>query len=107
MRDTVEKLRKILPPLLTIRQYCAVKNCCEATAYNNLRAKPGLGVKVGYSTRIVRDVMLDEMARLPAWIPQKDRVPKARAATRKRSTRPRSDKQTVTARREPDPEVRA
>jgi hypothetical protein len=104
MINTIEKLRKILPPFLTVHQYRRVKNCSEATAYNDLRAKPGLGVKFGYSTRIVRDVMLDEMARSPAWIPQKDRVPKAGAAAPKKSTRPK--KQTAAPRREHGPEVR-
>ena len=94
MHDTIKKLRATLPPLLTLRQYCAVRNCCEASAYRDLRAKPGLGVKVGYSTRIVRDVMLDEMARLPAWTPLKDRK------------KPRRDKQRAAPRRRRDLEVR-
>ena len=104
MRDTVEKLRKILPPLLTLRQYCAVKNCCQATAYNHLRTKPGLGVKDGYSTRFIRDVMLDEMEHLPAWIPQKNRAPQVKTAASKK-TRPK--KRAAAPRRRPDPEVRA
>ena len=74
MRDFIERLRETLPPLLKIKQYCHVKNCCQASAYNDLKRIPGLGVKVGRSTRIVRDVMLDDMARLPAWIPEKDRL---------------------------------
>jgi hypothetical protein len=115
MRTTVEKLRKILPPLLTVRQYCAVKNCCEATAYNHLRTTPGLGVKDGYSTKIVRDVMLDQMAHMPPWIPQKDRPPwipakdrasRTKATTRKSSARPQKDKQAAAPRRDPNPEVR-
>ena len=73
MHDTINRLRETLPPLLTLRQYCAVMNRCEASAYHDLRATPGLGVKIGYSTRFVRDVMLDKMARLPLWTPQKDR----------------------------------
>jgi hypothetical protein len=73
MRDFIERLRETLPPLLKIKQYCHVKNCCQASAYNDLKRIPGLGVKVGRSTRIVRDVMLDDMARLPEWIPEKDR----------------------------------
>ena len=54
-------------------------NRCQASAYKDLKGKPGLGVKVGGSTRIVRDFMLDEMARLPGWVPQKDRVSTAGA----------------------------
>ena len=73
MRDFIERLRETLPPLLKIKQYCHVKNCCQASAYNDLKRIPGLGVKVGRSTRIVRDVMLDDMARMPEWIPEKDR----------------------------------
>jgi hypothetical protein len=111
MRDTIKKLSEILPPLLTVQQYCRVMNRCVASAYNDLREKPGLGVKVGGSTRIVRDFMLDEMARLPGWIPQKDRVstPGAKVSAPKKSTRPRRqhNKQTAARRRERDPEVRA
>jgi hypothetical protein len=73
MRDVIERLRETLQPFLTIKQYCHVKNCCQASAYNDLKRIPGLGVKVGRSTRIVRDVMLDDIARLPKWIPEKDR----------------------------------
>jgi len=89
MRDTIKKLRETLPPLLTIQQYCRVMNRCQASAYTDLREKPGLGVKVGGSTRIVRDFMLDEMTRLPAWIPQKDRVPKVKATAPKKPRRDR------------------
>jgi len=111
MRDAIKKLRGTLPPLLTIQQYCRVMNRCQASAYNDLREKPGLGVKVGGSTRIVRDFMLDEMAGLPQWIPQKDRVstPEAKVSAPKKSTRPRRqhDKQTAATPRERDPEARA
>jgi hypothetical protein len=99
MRDTVEKLRKILPPFLTVPEYCKLMNRCEASAYHDLRNKPGLGVKIGGSTRFVTEAVLNEMLRLPAWIPQKDRARKAKAATRPK-------KQTATPRREYDPEVR-
>jgi hypothetical protein len=111
MRGTIKKLRETLPPLLTIQQYCRVMNRCQASAYNDLREKPGLGVKVGGSTRIVRDFMLDEMARLPGWVPQKDRVSTAGAkvTTPNKSTRPRRrhERQAAARRRERDPEVRA
>jgi hypothetical protein len=108
MRDTIKRLRKALPPLLTIQQYCRVMNRCQASAYNDLREKPGLGVKVGGSTRIVRDFMLAEMARLPGWIPQKDRVSTPGAKVTTPSTRPRRqhNKQIAAPRRERDPEVR-
>jgi hypothetical protein len=107
--DIIKRLREILPPLLTVQQYCRVMNRCQASAYSDLRNIPGLAVKVGGSTRIVRDVMLDAMARLPEWIPQKDRVGAASASpaakiTRK-STRP--NKQTAATRRERNHEVRA
>ena len=74
MRDFIEKLRETLPPLLKLKQYCHVRNRCLASAYNDLKRVPGLGVKDGRSTRIVRDVMLDDMARMPEWIPEKDRL---------------------------------
>ena len=74
MLDFIERLRETLPPLLKIKQYCQVKNCSQASAYNDLKRIRGLGVKVGRSTRIIRDVMLDYMARLPEWIPEKDRL---------------------------------
>src|SRR5215472_11164797 len=67
MRETIRRLRATLPPLLKIQQYCRVMNRCTASAYSDLRAKPGLAVKVGGSTRVLRDRMLDEIARLPAW----------------------------------------
>src|SRR5262249_45159929 len=73
MRDFIERLRATLPFLLKIKQYCHIKNCCQATAYNDLKRVPGLAVKVGRSTRIVRDAMLDDMARLAQGIPKKDR----------------------------------
>ena len=110
MLDTIKRLRETLPPLLTVQQYCRVLNRCQASAYGDLRNIPGLAVKVGGSTRIVRDVMLAEMERLPKWIPQKDRVgaasvsPAAKITTLGKSTRPK--KQTSAQRRERDPKVR-
>jgi hypothetical protein len=74
VREWIEKLREELPALLKLKQYCHVRNRCLASAYNDLRRVPGLGVKDGRSTRIVRDVMLDDMARMPEWIPEKDRL---------------------------------
>jgi hypothetical protein len=59
MRNAIEKLRKALPELLTLRQYCDATGRCEASAYKDLRRKPGLSVKVGYYTRFAGDVMLD------------------------------------------------
>jgi len=108
MRDTVEKLRKTLPPLLTVKQYCRLMNRCEASAYHDLRNKPGIAVKVGGSTRFVTDAVLKEMLRLPAWIPQKNRA-RAKPPRSTKSTRPRKqrNKQSAVTRREGDPEVRA
>jgi hypothetical protein len=74
VRKYIERLRETLPPLLKIKQYCHVRNRSQASAYNDLHRIPGLGVKDGRSTRIVRDVMLDDMARMPEWIPEKDRL---------------------------------
>jgi hypothetical protein len=91
MQDTIRQLRATLPPLLKIQQYCRVMNRCMASAYSDLRTKRGLAVKVGGSTRILRDRMLDEIARLPAWVPQKDRVSTAaaRVTPKSKSRRPR------------------
>ena len=68
-------------------------------------------MKVGGSTRFVTDAVLDEMLRLPAWVPQKDRVSTAGAkvTTPNKSTRPRRrhEKQAAGPRRERNPEVLA
>jgi hypothetical protein len=67
-----------------------VRRRAQASAYNDLRSTPGLGVIVDGRTFFVRDVMLAEMARLTEWVPRKDRVPKARTATpRKKTAAPR------------------
>src|SRR5215831_752950 len=109
MRPTISKLRKTLPALLTIEQYCELTGRCRASAFKDMRLISGLGVKLGAQTRIVRDVMLDEMAREQApqpWIPLKDRDrAAANVAALKKSTRPRS-KESATARRQRDGEVR-
>jgi hypothetical protein len=76
MRHTIAKLRKTLPEFFPVLKYCEIKGCCKATAYNDLKRLPGLGVKFGWRTYIVRDVMLDEMARSEepqAWTPVKER----------------------------------
>lgn len=99
MRDTIERLRAMLPPLLTLDQYRNLTHRCPASAYNDLRTKPGLGLKIAGSTRIVRDVMLDHMAH-SEWVPRKDRVNNAGAKGTKKSTRLREPQ------RERDPEVR-
>jgi hypothetical protein len=83
MRPTIAKLRKTLPEFLSIIEYCNLKGCCRASAYNDLRRIAGLGVKLGPNTFIVRDVALDEMARAEEpipWVPQEKR-------TRPRGTR--------------------
>jgi hypothetical protein len=93
----IERLRAELPSLMTVREYMQAKNCCEATAYNDLKRVPGLGVKL-YGptgpTRIVRDVWLDHLARSP-WIPEKDR-PKATASPRPRGRPRKSDQPAET-----------
>ena len=106
LHDTIKKLRKTLPPLLTIKQYCILMHRSQASAYNDLRNKPGLAVKVGISTRFVTDAVLDEMLRLPAWIPQKDRVSTAGAKVTKPKKSTRPDKQTAALRRDQEPEAR-
>jgi hypothetical protein len=76
MRSSIAKLRKTLPEFFTVLKYCEIKGCCKATAYNDLRRVPGLGVKIGWNTFIARDVMLAEMAkaeRPQAWTPAKER----------------------------------
>jgi hypothetical protein len=73
MRDTIEKLRETLPPLLTIKQYCHLRNRCQASAYGDLKRYRGLGVKDGRATRIIRDIALDIIASLPLWTPEKER----------------------------------
>jgi hypothetical protein len=92
MRPTIAKLRKTLPAFLTLEEYCALRNRCRASAFNDMRRVRGLGVKIGPHTRIVRDVALDEMARAQAplpWLPQKDRRSAAAkvAVANKRSLR--------------------
>ena len=101
---TIKRLRETLPPLLTVQQYCRLLSVCEAIAYRDLKTKPGIAVKIGGSTRFVTDAVLAEMLRLPEWVPQKDRAPKAKTVARKGPTRPK--KRSAAQRREPDQEVR-
>jgi hypothetical protein len=88
-KDTIERLRKSLPPLLTIGQYCKLMHRCEGSAYNDLRKKPRLAVKVGRGTRFLTDAVLDELARAPMWRSQKDRTPKTKVTTSAKSPSPR------------------
>jgi hypothetical protein len=83
-------------------------NRCEASAYYDLRTKPGIAVKVGGSTRFITDAVLDEMRHLPAWTPQKVRLLKTGTAP-KRATQPRRrrDNQAAAPSRERDSEVLA
>ena len=37
----IESLRKIYPPLLTVAQYCQIRNCCPASAWYALFAPKG------------------------------------------------------------------
>ena len=52
---------------LTIEQYCALEvelaGRCRASAFNDMRRVRRLAVKIGPHTRIVRDVILEEMER--------------------------------------------
>jgi hypothetical protein len=88
MRAAIKHLRATLPPLLTVRQYCDLTGRSQASAYNDMRDKPGIAVKVGGSTRFITDAVLAEL--LP-WVPEKDR------AAAKKPRRPRS-RQTGEAR---------
>ena len=74
MHDDIEQLRRSLPELIPVRQYCEISHRSMTSAYGDLRRIPDLGIKVGAFTRIKRDVMLREMAK-PAepWVPVKDR----------------------------------
>jgi hypothetical protein len=92
MFTELEKLRKSLPELLTIEEYCELRARSRPSAYNDIKRISGLAVKIGaygQHTRIVRDVALEEMARAETpqpWLPQKDRAP-ANGARRKKLTR--------------------
>jgi hypothetical protein len=83
---TIKRLRATLPPLLKIQQYCDLTHRSIASAYNDLRNTPGLAVKVGGSTRILLDRVLDEMAHA-AWVPQKDRAGSPAAKSSKHKSR--------------------
>jgi hypothetical protein len=58
MRSRIAKFQQTVPELLTVKEYCALKGCCVATAYKDLRRIPGLGVRVGWNTYIRRDIAL-------------------------------------------------
>jgi hypothetical protein len=76
--DAINKLikyiRKNYPPLLTVAQYCEIKNCCQATAYNDFKKYPGLALKDGRSTRVNLEFTIDIIANLPPWVPEKETV---------------------------------
>ncbi len=104
---TIQRLREALPPLLTVAQYCKLMNRCQASAYHDLKNKPGIAVKVGGSTRFVTDVVLDEMRRLPNWTPQKERLGASKYHSAKVVAPKKSRLKKIAApRREPDVEVR-
>jgi hypothetical protein len=92
MFTELEKLRKSLPELLTIEEYCELRARSRPSAYNDMKRISGLAVKIGaygQLTRIVRDVALEEMTKAETpqpWLPQKDRAP-ANGVRRKKSTR--------------------
>lgn len=72
LRELKADLKTQLPALMTISEYCAVMQRGRAAAYKDLKQIPGLAVKLGKSTRILRDVMLAEMINL--WVPEEDRT---------------------------------
>jgi hypothetical protein len=77
MRSSISKLKKTLPEFLSIIEYCHLTGFCKATVFNQMRRIPGLGVKLGWRTFIVRDIALAEMARAEepqAWTPVKERT---------------------------------
>jgi hypothetical protein len=78
LREFIENLRKDLPPLLSVQEYCRVRNCCPAKAYLDFKAHRGLALKDGRSTKVVRDVALQLIAELPPWVPEKERAPQDR-----------------------------
>ena len=49
MRNTIKRLKKALPPFLTVQEYCRLMKRCQASAYHDLKNKPGIAVKVGGS----------------------------------------------------------
>jgi hypothetical protein len=76
MHSTIARLKKNLPAFLTVEQYCELRNCSRATTYKDMHRVDGLAVKIGPSTRLRRDVALDQMARAASpqpWVPMKDR----------------------------------
>jgi hypothetical protein len=106
MKDAIKQLQATLPPLMTIEQYCELTARCMGSAFNDMRNNPGLAVKIGGSTRFLRDRVLADIVR-NKWIPEKERD--SADTTLKKSTRSRKghDKQTAAPRRERDPEMRA
>jgi hypothetical protein len=110
MRFEIAKLKKTLPKFLTVTEYCTLRQCCPASAYNDFRRVNGLAVKIGPNTFVVRDIALDELARaqeLTPWVPQKDRLGVLANVTSKAPSSRQRDKQTVAARRKRDLEVLA
>lgn len=91
--DKIERYRAELPDLLSIAEYCRVRKRCRSSAFNDLRRKPGLGVKVDGRTYVRRDVMLEHMAKPEPWVPMEDRATRPKTAAAKKSTRARGAKQ--------------
>lgn len=96
--ETIERLRKALPPLLTLPQYCKLKSCSRASAYQDLNNIPGIAVKDGGSLRFVTDAVLDEMARLPDWTP---RGPHTKASTKDAITSHKTKRRRALPKTEP------
>lgn len=71
---SVEELRKSLPALLTVKEYCDLTRRCLASAYTDFKTVPGLAWKQGRSTRVDRDVALQLIANMHPWTPENERV---------------------------------
>src|SRR6516162_1123737 len=65
---------KSTPRLLTVAQYCQIRNCSQASAYNEFKRHFGLAIKDRRSTRVVRDVAFELLAGLPPWVPENERA---------------------------------
>jgi hypothetical protein len=91
-KDSIAQLRKTLPELITLLEYCELRGRSRPSAFNDLRRNRGLGVKCGQKLFFVREAVLELMERdlepVP-WIPLKDRAP-AKTGAPKKSRKARS-----------------
>jgi hypothetical protein len=104
MLSEIDKLRESLPELLTLEEYCALRERSRASAFNDMRRVAGLAVKIGprgQHTRIKRDVALDEMAKAQTpqpWVPLKDPAPAKGAAGEEINTQQEQDRSAAQTR---------